>query len=185
MSSSGCVLRHLMRAAIKGSFVAIRARRSSSACVLRHLKLAALCHRHFDLVLARCLGERPRRRAPPVRRPRLINGSFENRRLERRTGRLPLGLADDAIPDEGGNQGLIRRNQSSSVAAVHTRTLRQRSSELIRGHQRSSELIRGHQSSSELVRGHQRSLRGRQSCGTYMYSSPCGASSTRTWVVTC
>ncbi len=126
---------------------------SRAHLIYSHLKLAALCHRHFDFVLARCLGERPRRRAPPVRRPRLINGSFENRRLERRTGRLPLGLADDAIPDEGGNQWLIRRNQSSSVAAVHTRTLRQSSSELVRGHQRSSEAIRGHQRSSEVIRG--------------------------------
>ena len=132
LGSRDCVLRHLMRAAIKGSSVAIRARRSSSGCVLRHLKLATLCHRHFSFILSRCLGERPRRRAPPVRRPRLVNGSPENRRLERRTRRLALGLADDAIPDGG-------RNQESSVAirahqwrrCIHVRS--------VRGHQRSSE----------------------------------------------
>ena len=152
--SRDCVLRHLMRAAIKGSSVAIRARRSSSGCVLRHLKLATLCHRHFSFILSRCLGERPRRRAPPVRRPRLVNGSPENRRLERRTRRLALGLADDAIPDGGRNQessvaitlGLADdaipdggRNQESSVAirahqwrrCIHVRS--------VRGHQRSSE----------------------------------------------
>jgi hypothetical protein len=136
--------------------------------IYSHLKLATLCHRHFDFVLARCLGERPIRRAPPVRRPRFINGSFENRRLERRTGRLALGLADDAIPDEGGNQGLIRLNRAPQWRrCIHVRSVRgrQRSSGLIRGHQRSSGLIRGRQRSSDAIKGHQGSsevVRGRQ-----------------------
>ena len=135
----------LMRAAIRAHLI------------YSHLKLATLCHRHFDFVLARCLGERPRRRAPPVRRPRFINGSFENRRLERRTGRLALGLADDAIPDGGRNQGssvVIREGWLSDWPM--TRYLMRAA---IKGSSVAIELLSGGgaytYAPSEVIRGHQ------------------------------
>ena len=52
----------------------------------------------------------------------------------------------------------------------------------IKSHQWQSELISGGGAYTYAPSG---VIRGHQSGGTYMYSSPCGASSTRTWVVTC